>query len=160
MWLFVKQISILSIINRFLGLHPSGSLVFTGCLDFGEDEQTTTPTKDQLSRCRVEMYLKPSMKITPLGYKLEGSGIDDAIWFKFKTDVSDLKEIFDSKVVDTSKLKDGFAFAHDMDGVKWWDTKGKDFLGGQVELPNARFMNVGIEKNDDGYLVYIMWHET
>ncbi len=46
-----------------------------------------------------------------------------------------------------------------MTELKWWDVKGKKLLGGQVELPNTRFMNVGVEKNDDGYLVYIMWHE-
>ncbi len=137
-------------------------LVFmlTGCLDFGNDEETTTPTEAQLSRCRAEMYLNPSMKITPLGYKLEGSGIDDVIWFKFKIDVLDLQEIFDGKVVDTSKFKEGFTLIHEMRELKWWDVQSKNLFGGQVELPNVKFMNVGIEKNDEGYVVYIMWHEV
>ncbi len=143
-----------------IALLPILSFMFTGCLDFGKDEETTSPTKAQVSRCRSEMYLNPSMKITPLGFKIEGSGIDDAIWFKFKTDASDVDKIFDSKVVNTSKFKDGFTFIHKMDELKWWDVRGKKLLGGQVELPNVRFMNVGIEKNDEGYLVYIMWHEV
>ena len=139
---------------------PVFSLMSAGCLNFGKDEETTSPTEAQVSRCRSEMYLNPSMKITPLGFKLEGSGIDDAIWFKFKTDISNVREIFDSEVVDTSTFKDGFAFANDMDELKWWDAKGKRLLGGQVELPNVRFMNVGIEEDGDGYVVYIMWHEV
>jgi len=128
------------------------SLISTGCLAFGIDEETTTPTEAQLSRCRAEMYLNPSMKITPIGYKLEGSGIDDAIWFKFWTDVSGVQEIFDVKVVDTSKFKTGFTFSHEMKEIKWWDVENKELLGGQVELPNVRFMNVGIEK-----IVKVMW---
>lgn len=136
------------------------TLFISGCLDFGNDEETTSPNKAQIERCRSEMYLNPSMQITPLGYKLEGSGIDDAIWFKFKTNISDVNNIFDSKVVDTATFKAGFIFVHEMKELKWWDVKNKNLLGGQVELPDVRFMNVGIEKNDDGYVVYIMWHEV
>ncbi|MBE9140997.1 hypothetical protein IQ254_27995 [Nodosilinea sp. LEGE 07088] len=129
-------------------------------MNFGKDEETTTPTEAQLSRCQVEMYLNPSINIVPLGYKLEGSGIDDAIWFKFETDASSLQEIFDRNVVDTSTFKNGFVLTDGINASKWWDVENKEVLGGQVELPNARFMNIGIEKNDDGYQVYIMWHET
>lgn len=132
----------------------------SGCLEFGNDEETSSPTKKQVDRCRSEMYLNPSMQITPLGYKLEGSGIDDAIWFKFKTDVSEAQEIFDIKVVDTSKFQIGFSFIREMTELRWWDVKNKELLGGQVELPNVRFMNVGIEKNNEGFVVYIMWHEA
>ncbi len=135
-------------------------LSLAGCLDFGKDEETTSPTKAQVARCRSEKYLNPSMKITPLGFKLEGSGIDDAIWFKFKTNIVDVQEIFDGKVVDTSKFEEYFTFTHEMNELKWWDVKGKKLLGGQVELPNVRFMNVGVEKTNDGYVVYIMWHEV
>jgi hypothetical protein len=98
--------------------------LFTGCLDFGEDEETTSPTKVQVSRCRSEMYLNLLMKITPLGFKLQGSGIDDAIWFKFKTEITDIHKIFINKVVDTSKFKKGFTFIYgnnklDKIFVKW-----------------------------------------
>ena len=77
-------------------------LVLAGCLDFGEDEETTTPTVKQVARCRAKMYLKKSMKLTPLGLRLEGSGIDDAIWFKFRTDVAGPAETFDTSVVDVT----------------------------------------------------------
>ncbi|MFT5836609.1 MAG: hypothetical protein ACI9ZV_000105 [Candidatus Azotimanducaceae bacterium] len=131
----------------------------TGCLDFGNDEETTSPTKAQIDRCRHEMYLNPSIRMTPLGFKLEGSGIDDAIWLKFKTDVLNLQKIFDDKVVDATKFKEDFTLISEMSGLKWWDVQGKNLLGGQVELPNARFMHVGVEKNYENFVVYIMWHE-
>ncbi len=130
-----------------------------GCLKFGEDEETTTPTTAQVSRCFSEMYLNPSLELRPLGYKLEGSGIDDGIWFKFETSV-DISQIFNSTIVNVSKFERGFTFLHEMKELKWWDVAGKSFLGGQVELPNARYMNVGIEKKGAGYVVYIMWHKT
>ncbi|MCK4542438.1 MAG: hypothetical protein KAU17_09400 [Spirochaetales bacterium] len=136
------------------------ALSFTGCLEFGENEETITPTKTQVDRCRSEMYLNPSAKITPLGFKLEGSGIDDAIWFKFKTKSANLAEIFDSKVVDTSKFTNDFSSFHEMKKLKWWDVKDKNLFGGQVSLPYARFMNIGAEKTEEGYMIYIIWHET
>ena len=104
--------------------------VLTGCLDFGEDEETISPTKDQVSRCRSEMYLNPSIKITPLGFKLEGSGIDDAIWFKFKIDIIDVQNIFDGKVVDTAKFKDGFTFAVDKNDI---EDSNPTFGGGNAD---------------------------
>ncbi len=131
-----------------------------GCLDFGEDVETEKPNESQVNRCLSEMYLNPSIKMTPLGFKLEGSGIDDAIWFKFKTDETDLSQVFDPKAVDVTKFKENFTFLSQIKGLEWWDVKDKSLLGGQVSLPNARYMNIGIEKADDGYMIYIMWHET
>jgi len=132
----------------------------TGCLDFGEDEETTSPTNAQVARCRSEMYLNRSVQLTPLGYKLLGSGIDDAIWFKFKPESTDLTEIFDNTVVDTFEFKSPFTFDHEMKDLQWWDVEGKTLLGGRVSLPNARYMTVGINKTEEGYVIYIMWHET
>lgn len=138
---------------------PLAILLVTGCLNFGKDEETTAPTKVQIDRCRLEMHISPSLKITPLGYKLEGLGIDDAIWFKFKTNEGNLGHIFNPMVVDASKFKKDFRL-DEAPEIKWWDVKGKKLLGGQVELPNVRFMNVGIEKSREGCAIYIMWHEV
>ena len=102
----------------------------------------------------------PIRPLQPAINTVLGSGIDDSIWFKFKTDTVDLREIFAGKVVDISEFKSDFTFGHGMTELKWWDVKGKSLLGGQVSLPNVRFMNVGIEKIHDGYVVYIMWHEV
>jgi len=130
-----------------------------GCLDFGKDEETQTPTAAQVARCRSVMYLNPDLKIGPLGFKLRGSGIDDAIWFKFKAKASEVAEVFDTAVVDVSEFKQGFTMLS-VKGLKWWDVKGKTFLGGEVSLPNVKFMKAGITKTADGFLVYIMWHEV
>jgi hypothetical protein len=135
-------------------------LFISGCLSFGKDEETTTPNSTQIARCRKEMYLNPSVKITPLGYRIDGSGIDDFIWFKFKTNVENISDIFDKTVVDTSTFKTDHTFHRNMNDLKWWDANDKKMIGESISLPNARYMDVGIEKQDDGYLVYIMWNET
>lgn len=135
------------------------SITLSGCLNFGQDEETTFPTPDQISRCFTEMYLNPDLKLRPLGYKLEGSGIDDGIWFKFETN-ADISEIFNSIIVDTTKFVQNTPLLYEVKGLKWWDITGKSLLGGQVELPNARYMNIGIEKKENIHVVYIMWHET
>lgn len=148
----------MKIVNSFTLLLLVISMV--GCLKFGDDEETTSPTKKQIDKCRAVMYLSPVMKITPVGYKFQGSGMDDAIWFKFKTDAAAIEDIFDSKIVDASEFKEGFKLNCDMTKSKWWNAEGKKFLGGQIALPNVKYMNVGIEKINDGYVVYIMWHEV
>ena len=129
------------------------------CLDFGPEEETTAPTASQVSRCRAEMYVRDPVTITPLGFKLDGSGIDDIIWFKFETDSDDLAQVFDTTVVDVHTFEEGVSMMT-LDNVAWWDVEGKDLLGGQVALPNARFMTVGAEKVEGGYVIYVVWNET
>ena len=135
------------------------AVLSNGCLDFGDDIQTTTPSKKQIDDCIHRMHLNPSLKIEPVGYMFQGSGIDDAIWFKFYTDSNDIDKIFLKKFVDKAKFKEGFTFSQDRADLKWWGSSNKTFYGAQVELPKSKFMNVGIEKIDDKYAVYIMWHE-
>ncbi|MCC7118743.1 MAG: hypothetical protein IT310_09480 [Anaerolineales bacterium] len=137
------------------------AVTVSACLEFnfGEDEETALPTESQVTQCRAEMYLKDTAKITPLGYKLEGSGIDDRIWFKFQTAESDLAQIFDSAVVDVTQFEENVQIAS-LQGVSWWDVTGKNLSGGQIALPNARFMTVAVEKLKSGYIIYIVWHET
>jgi hypothetical protein len=144
--------------NVFLITSIILSVILSGCFKIGQDEETTSPTKTQISRCFSEMCLNPDLKIIPLGYRLK-SGIDAAIWFKFETG-ADISEIFDSTIVDTTKFSQNYLFLNEIEGRKWWDATGKSLLGGQVQLPNARFMEVGIEKTDNGFIVYIMWLET
>jgi len=137
-------------------------IALSGCLNFGKDEETTSPTPEQIARCFSEMHLNPNLKLQPLGYRLEGSGIDDGIWFKFETEAN-ISEIFKSSIVDITKFTENSNYIHssEMKKLKWWDTAGKTLMGGQVELPlpNARYMNIGIEKKGKSNVVYIMWHE-
>ena len=146
--------------NSYLFLSLALLFTLNGCLRFGDDEETESPTTDQVNRCISEMYLNPSIPITPLGFKLLGSGIDDAIWFKFITEEKSLSDVFDTTVVDVSKLEKDFQFSPLSDVGKWWDVQDKNLQGGQILLPNVRCMNVGIEKLETGYMIYIMWHET
>lgn len=134
-------------------------LLLSGCLSFGSDVETASPSPEQVARCVAEMYINPGVVIRPLGFKLLGSGIDDAIWFKFET-TANVQSLFNLKIVDTSGFSESSNQAQDGQGPSWWDLSGKKLLGGQVQLPNARFMNVHIEKKGDRNIVYILWHET
>jgi hypothetical protein len=131
----------------------------SGCLEFGRDVTTVTPSAQDVSRCRTEMYIKADAEITPEGFKLT-SGIDDAIWFRFLAHTGDIVDVFETGTVDVSKFRPGFTFT-DASAPSWWDVAKKPLTGGQISLPNARFMNVGFVDNEDGTLtVYVMWHET
>ncbi|HEX3046395.1 MAG TPA: hypothetical protein VHY08_16685, partial [Bacillota bacterium] len=68
------------------------TVLISGCLDFGKEEETTHPTSLQVLQCRKLMYLNPNLDIKPLGFKLLGSGIDDAIWLKFRTNAKSLNQ--------------------------------------------------------------------
>lgn len=135
-------------------------LLLAGCLKFGRDVETTSPSASDLQRCRAEMYLEPDLDLTPLGFKLEGSGIDDAIWFKFRTEADDLSQVFQEDVVDISSFQEGFSSLYPVPGLSWWDVEGKAMYGGQVRLPLARVMNVGAVSTESGLMVYVLWHQT
>lgn len=105
------------------------------------------------------MHLNPQAPIQGLGFKLLGSGIDDAIWFKFTSPVSDLKDLFQSPV-NIQSFAPGFRFDPRSDLPDWWDPDKKALIGGAVELPNGQYMYVGAVPQGNGFLVYIFWHET
>jgi len=135
------------------------SLVITGCIDFGKDMETTSPTDQQVSKCKEIMCLNQDLNLEPLGLKSYGSGIDDAILFKFKTSAKSMEDIFDTDSVDTSSFSEDYSFREEK-GLEWWDVTDKKFTGGQVSLPNAKYMNVGLQEEDEGFIVYIYWFET
>ena len=88
--------------------------------------------------------------------------IDGAIWFRFLAHTGDIADVFapETVEVEVSNFRSGYEFASSS-MPSWWDVAQKPLTGGQVSLPNARFMNVGFVDNDDGTLtVYVMWHET
>lgn len=69
------------------------------------DVSTTTPTNEQVARCRNVMYINPEIDITPLGYAIE-TGMDDVIRFKFVANTDDPSTLFDSAQVDATKFTD------------------------------------------------------
>ena len=106
------------------------------------------------------MFLSPSATITPLGFKLHGSGIDDRIWFKFKTDSRSLSDVFDTEVVDISAFRSNYSFHIRDNNPEWWDISEFRLTGAEVSLPNVKFMHVGARRVEDGFVLYILWHET
>lgn len=104
------------------------------------------------------MYINTSLNITPLGLYYVGSGIDDSMYFKFKTDTTDISQIFDSSVVDVTKFNK-WVMLGDLNCPKWWDVRNKQLVGEKISLPNAKYMAIGTEKTQEGYTVYIEWHE-
>ncbi len=135
------------------------SLISTGCMDFGKDMETISPTDQQISKCKEIMCLNQDLNIEPLGLKIYDSGIDNATIFKFRTSAKSMEEIFDSDSVDTSRFSEDYSLSEEK-GLEWWDVTGKKFTGGQVSLPNAKYMNVGLQEKDNGFIVYIFWFET
>ncbi|MCP3925146.1 MAG: hypothetical protein GY714_21440 [Desulfobacterales bacterium] len=133
------------------------TFIFTGCLPFGEDIETEKPTEKQVKYCRAEMFLLDSLQIEPIGLKIRGSGIDKAIWFKFKTDRNDPNNFF-TKQINTSELNSTFLLHKN--NIKWWSSVDRILTGGSVSLPHGKFMSVGIEKKNGSNIVYIMWNET
>jgi hypothetical protein len=144
-----------------LSAFPAGVLVlFCGCISFGEDVNTTDPTPDHVERCRREMHILPGVEIEAEGFILLGSGIDDAIWFKFTTP-SAMAEIFDPDVVDPASLADVSDSFAEIEDAPWWDASGRELTGGSYELPGVRFMRVGMAENPEGgTTVFVMWNET
>ena len=144
--------------------YPAGLLAIAallslvGCLKFGSKESTTNPNAQQLAHCRQVLYLSTNLVLEAKGYKFDASGIDAAMWFKFTTDSTDPAGLFQTNVVDTSGFSTGFALSPS-DDIPWWDVKGLDLMGGQVELPGVKFMNVGLLSSDSNTVVYIFWHE-
>ncbi|MFT5524650.1 MAG: hypothetical protein ACI9HK_002612 [Pirellulaceae bacterium] len=134
-------------------------LLCAGCGKAGNDVTTTTPSQEYVARCRAEMYIRDDVDIHPKGFKLI-TGMDDAIWFKFVTKAENILDVFDDEKVDTSKFSSGFKIDN-ASMPTWWDVNGRKLLGGQIQLPQGRAMNVGSLKNGDETLtVYVMWFET
>lgn len=133
------------------------ALILNGCGLFGPDVVTETPTPEQIARCRAEMYLMADLALEAKGLKIV-EGPDTAMWFKFVVVKQPLDKIFQPEVVDVSKFAPGIRFT-ETTLPAWWDVQGKTFLGGNVALPNVRYMRVGIDEHGEALTVYIMWHE-
>ncbi len=135
-------------------------LLTMGCLDFGEDIVTTNPTQEQLDFCKTVMYLNDELSYEPIGLKILGSGIDDAIWFCFTTGETDISKIFLSEFISPDSLNEEINIYSPENMPNWWDITDKNLTGNAFELPGGTFMSIGMEKNNNGHIVYIFWHEN
>lgn len=132
----------------------------SGCLNFGSDTKTNVPTEEQISQCRALLHLNPDLQIDAKGYAYYGTGIDDLLVFKFETNVTTPDEIFDTEKLDITSLKDNYKLPSKFKDLAWWDIEGKTFYGGQISLPKAKYLEIGIEKTDQGSTVYLFWFEV
>ena len=134
-------------------------VLISGCGFTGNKEiETVSPTYEQISTYKKLMHLNDSVKLDALGFKLE-KGIDPLIWFKFKTAKQPLDKVFDKKIVDISKFRKNFKFIYTKTPI-WFDVINKNLIGNQFELPNQRFMDVGIYEDKDFLTIYIIWFKT
>ena len=135
-------------------------LLTTGCLDFGDDITTTNPTQEQLDFCKAVMYLNEELVYEPIGLKILGSGIDDAVWFCFTTEETDISKIFLSEYISSDSLNKTINIYSPASMPSWWDITDKNLTGNTFELPGGTYISIGLAMNKNGIIVYIFWHQT
>ncbi len=135
-------------------------LLIAGCLDFGSDTVTENPTSEQLNYCEAIMHIKDDLLYRPLGLKIIGSGIDDAVWFCFQTEETDPAEIFDADFVHPDSLHSSVSIYTPEDIPLWWNAADEDLFGGVFSFSGGRYMTVGIDRQENDCTVYIFWNES
>ena len=106
------------------------------------------------------MHIKEGLEYEPIAFKIIGSGIDDAVWFSFETDETDFSRIFDDSFVSPDSLSTGVSINIPEDMPSWWDAPESDLYGRSFSLAGAKHMTVGINRVQNGSIVYIFWNET
>ena len=158
----MKSIALISILLAALCSFGCGITVTSG-----GNVSTTTPSKQQIAKCRDVMYINPKLDIKPLGYAIE-TGMDDVIRFKFVATIDDPSALFDTAQVDATKFAANFnpSSLHPKAAETWWDLSSKTLSGANFSVPppnsqGTRGLNIAYVKNDDNTLtVYVLWHET
>lgn len=135
-------------------------LLTAGCLDFGSDTVTENPSPTQLIYCETVMHINEDLAYQPLGLKIIGSGIDDAVWFCFETEETDPSLIFDENFVSPDSLSSGVSIYVPENMPAWWDAKEADLYGGVFSLSAGKHMTVGIDRKENSSTVYVFWNES
>ena len=146
-----------------------GVLLTLGCgvepLDIQRYPQanTTKPSALQIEKCRKWMHIQTDTEITANGLQIE-TGKDTCAAFKFVAHTTDPKKLFDPIIVDASKFSQRetyYGLNIPMFSQSWWDFSKHVLNGGNFEIPNAEWLNIGYKSNDDDTLtVYVTWGET
>lgn len=131
-----------------------------GCLSFGEDVLTENPTVEQLEYCRATLHIRDGIEIEPLGLKVLGSGIDDAVWFKFAVKETDPGLIFDPEAVPADSLGDPVSFFDPQDMPDWWDGGEYHLTGGTVSTGIGEYLRVAFRREGDSLILYVFWNES
>ncbi len=120
----------------------------------------TKVTQEDLALCADRMRVTFPKSTRPIGIWYQ-YGMDDAICLKIEIAKSDLGVFIRESPLSNEKLENDWRFLLEPD-KGWWDpSKPKILLSGQAGLPNAQFLNIGIDYlPDDKVIIYLMWHET
>ena len=126
-----------------------GVLLTLGCgvepLDIQRYPQanTTKPSALQIEKCRKWMHIQTDTEIAH---------------------TNDPKKLLDPIIVDASKFSQRetyYGLNIPMFSQSWWDFSKHVLNGGNFEIPNAEWLNIGYKSNDDDTLtVYVTWGET
>ena len=143
-------------------------LALVGC-DFGnvpESTATTSPSVEQVNRCRSIMYIKPKLEVESLGHCRDYGFQDDAIHLKFRAKTESISSIFQPEFVSHEKFKSRQLMDPPRYGLAdgWWDAKqplvGGDFIVPDPRTQSDRRLNIAIMKIDDkNVVVFCSWHE-
>jgi len=145
---------------RFQIITLTTALLCIGCLEFGTDVETQSPSEEQLAFCVSAMHLNSSLEYTPVGLKIIGSGIDDAAWFMFTTPETNPAMLFDSCFIPADSLFGRVSFYSPENMPQWWDAGNRTFSGGSIPIEFGRHITAGYRFEEDRMVVYIFWNET
>lgn len=146
--------------NRFRLIPIAGLLLIlsgiTGCLDFGDDWNTTTPTTEQRQASLRFVKLDPNdttLKI--LGVKYIGSGIDKAIWLKLQVaNDADFLQKYPATLVEHTQY--GKSSHHEA----WWKLgEATNVTAYQYTVTTNRLAYMWIQQRDKDHVVYIQSNE-
>ena len=116
---------------------------------------TERPTSSEIELCRLRLYLNRGVDVESLGFQ-HFTGGGDIIWFKFKTKVVNLPNLFSTlkgaQVQEVSK----FELAYEMpeyDDTKdrnpeWWDPGSFNLVGGRIDTPSTEILSIGVSNAD------------
>ncbi len=122
---------------------------------------TTKPSSSQIELCRLRLYLVRQSDIQPIGFQ-HYNAKDDTIWFKFRTSVATLPDLFDSELLmggqfaakfeAVTKFKDRYEMPTYKDTAKfvpeWWDPQDQILVGGRINTPDTEIMSIGVSNAD------------
>lgn len=118
---------------------------------------TERPTSSEIELCRLRLYLNRATDVQPIGFQ-HYSGKGDIIWFKFKTKVVSLPNLFHSSSLKGAQVEEisKFKIAYEMpeyDDTKnrnpeWWDPDDFNLVGGRIDTPSTEILSIGVSNSD------------
>ena len=99
------------------------------------------------------------MNIEPRGLIILGSGIDDAVWFKFETAPLATDALFDTTCVCHGVPAEQVSFYAGDDFPHWWDTRSRIFPGWTDSTAYGAWITIGYQEEPDRIIWYGFYTE-